>query len=786
MNQADLERRILEYIRRPGYQPVKPRVIAKQLGISADDMVEVRRVIKHLVRGGELVYGSNHALGYRASQGTHETPGTQSSPGIKSSTPAKEHQGRLQRTSAGNGYVRLTEDVPLRDREQDIYIPSNKCKDAADGDLVAISISRQRRGPVMKRVGEVLQVIERRTYQFVGTYLEHQDPHGQALVQLDGNTFPAPIYVGDPGAKNVRPNDKVVIEMVRFPTPLRTGEGVILQVLGARSKPGVDTEMVMYEFNLPREFPEEVLNESRAVAARFDENVLPEDRDDLTGLTVITIDPITARDFDDAISLQLTPEGNWLLGVHIADVAHFVQPGGAIDREARERGTSVYLPDRVIPMLPEVISNNLASLQPNRVRLTHSAMMEFSPEGERLKVRTQRSAIRSCRRFTYEEIDEYLSDPESWRKKLTDEVWLLVKNMNSLAMRIRERRMARGSIELTMPETVLELDDRGQVQDAKLALNTVSHQIIEEFMLSANEAVAETLLKRRAPFLHRVHPEPSPKKLADLGVFLRHLGFDVPERCDRFDLKRVLAAVAGEPLEKPVNLTILKSMQKAVYGPSSEGHYALASEAYCHFTSPIRRYPDLIVHRALTGENGAPTPLQGMSNLSVLGDHCSEREQRAEKAERELVRLKLIRYFAKHVGETFRALVTGVESFGVFVQCSPIPGEGRIARESLREDHFEFHRPSMSLVGRRSGKSFQIGDLVEVQVARIDELQRLIEFAYVHHLGPHYKPKQAARSAPKKGTKKSAEESGSPKRPKGARKKVSGNKPAGKKGKGKR
>jgi ribonuclease R len=765
MNQNELEQQLLEYVRRPGYQPVKPRVIAKQLGIPADNMVEVRRILKKLVRAGTLYYGSNHAVG------------------LPAATPAKEFRGRLQKTASGIGFVRLVEDAPFRDRERDIFIPAAKCKDALDGDLVAISISRQRRGPVLRRVGEVVHVLERRTYQFVGTYSEE---NGQGFVRLDGGIIADPIHVGDPGAKNVRIHDKVVVEMVRFPTSYRPGEAVLLEVLGARSKPGVDTEMVMYEFALPREFPEAVLAEARDAASHWEESI-PQDRDDFTQTPVITIDPASARDFDDAISLVIAPNGNWILGVHIADVSHFVPCGGPIDREARERATSVYLPDRVIPMLPEVISNNLASLQPQRIRLTQTALMEFTPDGERISASISRSVIRSCRRFTYEEIDDYLADPEKWRKQLPDAVWQLVHRMHLLAMKIRERRMARGSIELIMPEINLELDDRGQVKDAKLAENTVSHQIIEEFMLAANEAVAETLLQRRIPFLHRSHPEPNPKKLHDLVLFLKHLGFDVPTQIDRFDLKRVLAEVAGTPLEKLVNLTVLKSMQKAIYTPESVGHYALASDAYCHFTSPIRRYPDLVVHRALNGELHAPNQHHGMSNLHVLGEHCSEREQRAERAERELTRLKLLRYFAKRVGETFPAIITGVESFGIFAQCLPIPGEGRIARDSLLDDHFEYHRPSMTLVGRRTGKVFRVGDQIEVLVARIDELQRVIDLSYVRHIAstaPRHsssrrkevakrgKPDHAPKRAKSKKTKRDQTKNPStPKKKKAGRKK---------------
>lgn len=764
----NLEERILAHLRGSNYHPVKPRVIAKQMRIPPEEMVEVRRAVKRLVKHGKIVYGPRHALLLpRASTPpTDITPPTNASttrtnsagvaPKSRRSGTARDHAprqelleetgegrkkrrestpkettGRLQKTAGGYGFVRPTGGGG--DRELDIFVPANKCKDASDGDLVTVTVNRQRRGPLVRWQGEVVEVVERRTHQFVGTYLERD---GQGFVRIDGAAFAEPIQVGDPGAKQVQPHDKVVIEMVRFPTPFRPGEGVLIQVLGDRSNQGVDTQMVLYEFGLPREFPEAALDEAREAANRSNDEI-PPGFEDLTTRTVVTIDPATARDFDDAISLETLPNGNLRLEVHIADVSHFVPAGGALDREARERGTSVYLPDHVIPMLPEVISNNLASLQPDRVRLTRTAFLDFTPEGERVGIRIARTAIRSRRRFTYEEIDEYLASPDAWRSKLTPDVWELVGRMYQLAMRLRQRRLARGSIEVSMPEVKLDLDAAGQVRSASLAVNTASHQIIEEFMLAANEAVAETLLSRDTPFLHRVHPQPNPKKLATLANFLKHLGLDLAERPDRFELKRVLAEVAGQPLEKPVNLTVLKSLPKAVYSSQPLGHYALASDAYCHFTSPIRRYPDLTVHRALLGTNVGDDAAPGLTTLEMLGEHCSEREQRAERAERELVKLKLLRYFAQRVGETFSALVTGIESFGMFVQCMPIPGEGKISRESLREDTFVYDRPSMTLVGRRTRKSFQIGDIVEVQVARIDELQRVVEFAYVRHLEAH-------------------------------------------------
>jgi ribonuclease R len=618
--------------------------------------------------------------------------------------------------------------------------------DAADRDVVRVRLSRSQargRGGLLRQAGEIVEIIERDTHQFVGTY---QERGGASYVAVDGKVFAQPVPVGDPGAKGAAPNDKVVIEMVRFPTHQHPGEGVIVEVLGAKGAPGVDTLSIIREFGLPEDFPEDVLDDARQQAEAFDESLTG--RLDLTGETIITIDPVDARDFDDAVSLTRLDNGHWRLGVHIADVSHFVRARSPLDREALERGTSVYLPDRVIPMLPEIISNNLASLQPNKVRYTLSSLMEFTEEGAFIGSEVRRSAIKSCRRFTYEEVDEYLANPAAWREKLTPPVWRLLSEMHELAMLLRRRRLERGSIELTLPEVKIDLDKRGEVTGAHLVKNTESHQIIEEFMLAANEAVARMLSEKGLNYLRRVHEPPELRKLQALTTFVRELGIECESLESRFEIKRVVAAVAGQPEAHAVNYAILRSMQKAVYAPTDEGHFALHKEHYCHFTSPIRRYPDLTIHRMIESLARGKRPVDDLDRMVILGEQTSEREQRAEAAERELIKVKLLSYLAKRIGETLDAVITGVEDFGLFAQGTELPAEGLVHVDTLDDDFYRFDSATHSLAGTRSGNRYRLGDIIRVQVAHVDIDRRELDFRIVKRLGHAGRPGKRPSSKP--------------------------------------
>jgi ribonuclease R len=706
----DLEAQILAAVSRKSYQPVKPKALARKLGVPADEYGDFRRALRALVKQGRVEIGKGHTVRNAAPHGTVT--------------------GIYRRTGSGSGFVRPHAIDGKTGPE--VFIAEGNALDAVTGDEVLVRITRKPRRPDLSPIGVVLEVLERATRQFVGTYFERE---GQGYVRVDGTVFSHSIYVGDPGAKGVRPEDKVVFEMLRFPTPEDRGEGVIIEVLGPRSQPDVDTLSIIRAFDLPDRFSEAALEEARQAAARFRETDL-QGREDLTEEIIITIDPADAHDFDDAISLTVDPRSkHWQLGVHIADVAHFVPPGSELDREARKRGNSVYLPQRVLPMFPEVISNGLASLQQGKVRYVRSVLMDFTPGGARTEVRFVEAAIKVRRRFTYEQVSAILqAEQANGGEELPEvepEVLSLLLRMRDLALILRRRRLKRGALELNMPEVELEYDAQGRVTGGHFLVHDVSHQIIEEFMLAANEAVAEHLDSLGVPFLRRVHPAPEPSKLEAFADFARILGYKIHHSTDRFALQRILEKSADQPEAHAVHYALLRSLKQAVYSPEAEGHYALASENYCHFTSPIRRYPDLTVHRQLsrwlrTGRAGSDE-----TELAALGEHCSKTERRADIAERELIKLKLLSYLEERIGLEMEAVVTGVADYGFFAQAEHLPVEGLVHIGTLTDDYYYYEEASHSLTGRRTKRRYRLGDKVWVTVVRVDLQRRQLDLRVI-------------------------------------------------------
>ncbi|MBI4576107.1 MAG: ribonuclease R [Planctomycetes bacterium] len=675
------------------------------------------------------------------------------------------HMGRYtaaERTDLVLGRVELRKEhfafvAPVSSEGESIYVEREGLETALQGDLVEVRTSQEtpgappagRRDPHLpsaprgrgrrgrgesSRSGVVVRVVERARETYIGSFCR---AGSQALIIPDGHSLPVDARVPagrDAGASS---GEKVLFRLLRHPRWGDRPEAEVLEVLGHPGSPAVDLRVVVEEFRIPVDYPEEALALAGGLAAAPLAAEVAR-REDLRELHVITIDPADARDFDDAVSLERLPDGKLRLGVHIADVAYYVKPDDAIDREARRRGTSVYLPSRAIHMLPERLSSQICSLRPQEDHLTISAMITCTADGHPLATRMAQTVIRSRRRFTYEEVSSILEghapdgqeippDAADHRETLT--------TMRALADAMRGRRLDRGALELEIPRPRLVLDDKGYMERISRDLRDASHGLIEEFMLAANEAVARILHQQQLPHIARIHMPPRPQDLEELLPLLLDRGLKARLPLDRHDLQRFLFQVRGTPGEFALNLLLLRTLQKARYSPNQEGHYALATDDYVHFTSPIRRYPDLVVHQVLTGFlEGEASESRRRWWAERVGDyalHSSKCEVRAESAERELVRLKIIEFLQDRIGDQFSAIVISVHEFGVFVQVEENLAEGLVHVRTLQDDYYRYEPRSRFLYGDRSGKTLRIGDRLQVRLVRADPTHREIDFEFV-------------------------------------------------------
>jgi ribonuclease R len=525
--------------------------------------------------------------------------------------------------------------------------------------------------------------------------------------------------------------DKVVVRLDDWQSRHVNPEGEIIEVLGPASAPGIDVLSIIRKYHLPTEFPSDVLRQAESIPEAVDAQQIA-GREDLRKQFIVTIDPDDARDFDDAINVEKLPNGGWQLGVHIADVAAYVEPGSALDREARRRGNSVYLPDRVIPMLPERLSNGVCSLKPKVDRLTHSVFIQFDKRGVAKSARFSRSVIRSAHRLTYKEAYSILKSPP--RDRLGERLHLAWE----LAALLRRKRFEHGALDLDFPEVKVWLDGNGKPVRLERIENDESHQLIEEFMLAANEAVARELKKRAIPTIYRVHENPDPEKLAEYREFALSFGYKVGDLTHRAELQRLLAEPRGKPEEQALKVGLLKSLKRARYDPRPLGHYGLAKANYLHFTSPIRRYADLVVHRALArdpanvGDRPAPAPYQ-MAEITSIAEHLSATERNAADAEIDATQMKKLEFFQQQLAgrkpQIFSATVVDIRNYGLMVELPDALVMGLIHVSSLTDDFYVFEPARRQLVGRRSRKRFKVGDDLSVFVARVDIFKRQVDFA---------------------------------------------------------
>jgi ribonuclease R len=624
--------------------------------------------------------------------------------------------GVLSTTRRGDAFVRP--DGP----GEDVFVPGGRLATAMDGDRVIVLIDRRPRG--RNPEGRVVEILEREHETIVGTY--HRLKRVSFVVPLS-EKLEREVLVPGPEGSGAEDGDVVVVRLRSYGDGRSRASGVIEKVLGPLSDPGVDVLAIVHAYGLALEFPPEVLAAADEAARRGTNEPGP-GRIDRTGMLTFTIDPADAKDHDDALSIERRGDGLVEVGVHIADVSHFVRSGGIVDREAVGRGTSVYLVDRVIPMLPAVLSSDVCSLMAGEPRFAISLFMLLDRDGRVRERRYERTTIRCRYALSYEQAQEVLDG----RGSIGAEVDEALRSLDDHARGIREARRARGALDLDIPESKVVLDDQGLPQDIQKRARHDSHRLIEDYMILANEVVASDLEARDLEGLYRVHEAPSAERLEELAEALQPLGLQVPtrHRPKPRDIQALLDVPRGEEAHILVSTLVLRTLAKARYDIENLGHFGLASGGYTHFTSPIRRYPDLVVHRVLAGEflGGRRLTEEENEALEAVAEQSSTREKGAEEAERATVALKKVEFMERHLGDVFTGRISGVAPFGVFVTLERYFVEGLVHVRTLEDDFYEFNRGRYALVGVRSGRSWRLGERVEVQVVKVDKEARHIDF----------------------------------------------------------
>ncbi len=724
-NGRTIREKLLALVRAPDYRPRDRDEIARALGLQGRDRVEVRKTLHELEHAGEIV---------RIRKNRYVLP-----------SEADLVTGKLSIHQAGYGFL-----VPEKAGEPDIFIAAENTGTAMNGDRVVARISRDvppRRAKVRagqaaqhRSEGRVIRILERARDTIVGTLQQSRNFY---YVVPDDPRLVHDVYVQVPPRaklpKTPTRDDKVVVRLEAWESRHVNPEGEIIEVLGAATAPGIDMLSIVRKYDLPTAFPKSVLDEANRIPQSAEQKLI-QGREDLRDQFIVTIDPDDARDFDDAINVEkIDNTGGWRLGVHIADVSAYVTPDSALDREARRRGNSVYLPDRVIPMLPERLSNGVCSLNPDVDRLTHSVLIEFDKNGRAKNAGFARSVIRSAKRLTYKEAYAIL------QAKRNGELSRRLHTAWELASLLRRKRFEQGSLDLDFPEVKVHVDADGKPTRLERVENDQSHQLIEEFMLAANEAVARELRHRSIATIYRVHEDPDPEKLGEYREFILSFGYKVGDLSHRKEVQRFLASISGKPEEQALKIGLLKSLKRARYAAQPLGHYGLAKANYLHFTSPIRRYADLVVHRTLAERNLLRRSKIDIGQIESLADHISDTERNAAEAEIESVRLKKLQFFEQQLKErdpqVFRAAIMDVRNYGLVVELPDALVTGVVHVSTLSDDFYRFDAAQRRLLGRRTNRRFSVGDEIRVFVARVDTFKRQIDFAIADQ-GTKKRPRQ--------------------------------------------
>lgn len=631
--------------------------------------------------------------------------------------------GKLQAHAKGFGFL-----IPDEEGQKDVFIPSNCMNGAINGDKIAVKVTREDTN-TKKREGEVVEVIERNTSQVVGVY---EDSRNFGFVISEDTRISRDIYIPKRDRNGAKDGDVVMVKITKWPEGQRKPEGVVTEVLGRKGDRGIDILMIIKKLGLPEEFSEKVLRFADGISEEIDEEEY-KGRRDLRDLRMVTIDGEDAKDLDDAVSIEKLENGNYRLGVHIADVTHYVKENNPLDKEALKRATSVYLIDRVIPMLPRKLSNGICSLNPKVDRLTLSCFMEIDSKGKIVNHEITESVIKTNERMTYTDVTKILKDNDEELIKKYDYLYEDFKMMEELCNILRAKRTRRGAIDFEIAEAKIILNELGKPIEIKPYEREIANRMIEEFMLAANETVAEHMFWTHLPFVYRIHENPDEEKLAKFKEFIYNLGYTIhwTEEIRPKSFQEILEKVKGKNEETVVSTLLLRSMMQARYAPECAGHFGLAAQYYCHFTSPIRRYPDLQIHRIIKEHlHGKIDEKRANKLKNIVGfaaKQSSEMERKAQDAEREVDDLKKAEYMKDKIGEEFEGIISSVTSFGLFVEL-PSTIEGLVHITDLDDDYYIFNESHLSLIGERTKKIYKLGDKVKVECINVDIENREIFF----------------------------------------------------------
>ena len=700
---------ILDMMKNPQYVPMKIKEIMILLQIPTADRTELEALLGELISEGKVI---------RTKRGKFAVPQTYNLVA-----------GTFQGHPKGFGFLILDEEG-----ERDIFIPASGVNGALHKDRVMCRITRPETAE-KRAEAEVIEILSRGPESLVGTYEESEN---FGFVRPDDQKYARDIFIPKKLSKGAVSGHKVLVRITDWAEERRNPEGKVVSILGHINDPGVDILSIIYQYDLPREFPEDVMKEIENIPTEVDERD-KRGRKDLRELQMVTIDGEDAKDLDDAVSLERLPNGNYRLGVHIADVTHYVKEKSPLDKEAFERGTSIYLVDRVIPMIPHKLSNGICSLNPKVDRLALSCIMDIDTNGNVINHEIAETVIRTNERMTYTDVKKILmdEDEDGSLNERYKELVPMFKEMESLADILRKKRMKRGAIDFDFPETKVILEPDGTPIELKPYDRNVATRLIEEFMLVCNETIAEDYFWQEKPFIYRSHEDPDPEKILALTEFINNFGYHIKGNATKIhpkDMQKVLGAIEGTPEENIISHLLLRSMKQARYTAECNGHFGLAAKYYCHFTSPIRRYPDLQIHRII--KYNLHHQLEGKKEARLIdrmpdvAKQCSLRERRADEAERETIKLKKAEYMEQFIGKMFEGVITGTTSWGCYVEL-PNTVEGLVHVNEMSDDYYIYDEPGHRFIGERTKQIYRLGDKVFVQVIKTDTMTRSVDFRFV-------------------------------------------------------